>query len=247
MYKRIIPCLDIKGTKVVKGVNFNNIVNLGNVVKLSEEYSREGADEIVALNIAKEKISFFSRTVKKISKKIFVPLTVGGNIIDINDVKLLFGSGADKICLNSTLYYNPSLVKEIKLIYGSQCIVASIDVKKKEREWFVYINGGKTNIGYNVSEWIKKNEENGIGEILLTSIDKDGNKKGYDYELYRKVSRITNLPIIASGGAGGINDILRLFKKTKVNSALAAGIFHKKDVSLKEVKKIINKYFRIRK
>ncbi|UOQ27884.1 Imidazole glycerol phosphate synthase cyclase subunit [Candidatus Vidania fulgoroideae] len=246
MYKRIIPCLDIKGKNVVKGVKFNNIVSFGSAVEISENYFKKGADEIVILNIAKEKISCFFKTVKKISKKIFVPLTVGGNILDINDVKLLFNSGADKVCLNSTLYYNPSLIKEIKSIYGSQCIVASMDVKKKGREWFVYINGSRTNTGYNIFEWIKKNEKNGVGEILLTSIDKDGNKKGYDYNLYKKVSKITNLPIIASGGAGSVNDILKLFKKTKINSALAAGIFHRKDVSLKKAKKIISKYFRIR-
>ncbi|UOQ33103.1 Imidazole glycerol phosphate synthase cyclase subunit [Candidatus Vidania fulgoroideae] len=243
MYKRIIPCLDIKGEKVVKGLEFKSITNVGNALNLSKRYYKEGADEIVILNISKEKIEKFSNFIKSISKNIFIPLSVGGNILNIEDVKKMFKSGADKVCLNSTLYYNPSLVKEIKFLYGSQCIVASIDVKKKNRKWNVFVDGGKTDIKCDVFSWIKKNEKNGIGEILLTSIDKDGKKKGYDYKLYKKVYKKTKLPIIASGGAGNFNDILKLFKETGLNSALAAGIFHKNKKNFKIIKNRLKKYF----
>lgn len=237
MFKRIIPCLDIKNGNVVKGKKFKNISILGNIFKLSEKYYNEGADEIILLNISKENINIFSKIVKKVSKKVFVPITVGGNIQKIEDVKKLFNCGADKICLNSTLYYNPNLVSEIKFLYGSQCIVASIDVKKNCKKWKVYVNGGKTDTGFFLKKWIIKNEKKGIGEILLTSIDKDGKKKGYDYKLYKSITKITNIPVIASGGAGKAKDFIKLFKKTKINAALAASVFHKNKIIIKKLKK----------
>ncbi|MGX7583090.1 imidazole glycerol phosphate synthase subunit HisF [Candidatus Vidania fulgoroideorum] len=245
MYKRIIPCLDIYKNMVVKGKNFKNMKVIGNIIDLAKKYYKEGADEIVFLNIEKEKIKDFSKIIKKISKSIFVPMTVGGNIKNIDDVKKMFSSGADKICLNSTLYYNSNLVSEIKFLYGSQCIVASIDVKKKKKNWIVYINGAKISIGYDIKNWIEIHEKNGVGELLVTSINRDGKKKGYDLKLYKEICKITNLPVIASGGARNVKSIKKVFEKTNVNAALAASIFHIKNVNIKDIKtKIITKNVR---
>ncbi|XAO72493.1 MAG: HisA/HisF-related TIM barrel protein [Candidatus Vidania fulgoroideorum] len=244
IFKRIISCLDVSNNYVVKGRKFKNLYKCGSPLKLAIEYSKN-SDEIVYLNINKEKIYKIKEIIKKISKNINIPLIVGGNINTIKDVKLIFENGADKVAFNSTIYYNKKLIKKINKRYGSQAIIASIDVKKINEKWIVYINGGKKNTKINIKDWIKIQNKNGIGEYLITNIDRDGTNKGYDKKLIKKIN--IDKSIIFSGGGGNINTIKDVFKKTKTNTILLASILHKKKTTIKKIKEKIKNNFFIRK
>ncbi|MGX7589323.1 imidazole glycerol phosphate synthase subunit HisF [Candidatus Vidania fulgoroideorum] len=245
IYKRIIACLDVKNNKVVKGTRFVKIKKFCSPLLLSKKYNKEKIDEIIFLNINKEKINKICFLIKKISKNISVPLTYGGNINNMNEVNDLFKSGADKLSFNSTLYYNKKIINKIKNRYGTQSIVASIDVKKKKNKWIVYIDGGKKNTKIELLDWVKIQIENGIGELLVTSIDKDGTNSGYDIKMIKSLKKI-NVPIIASGGGGLKDTIIDLFKNTLANSALLASVLHKGTIKVFEIKNNIKKFFFIR-
>lgn len=243
---RIIPCLDVKNGKVVKGIHFKNLRYAGDPVKLAKWYSDQGADEIVFLDITAtiEKRKTILEVVKKTAQNVFVPLTVGGGVRSLEDISQLLNSGADKVAINTAAVKNPQLVKEAAKIFGSQCIVVAIDAKLVQsgkfivhsKKWEVYINAGTTPTGIDVIEWAKNVEQLGAGEILLTSIDADGTKKGYDIELTKSVVDAVSIPVIASGGAGKIEHFVEVVKKTNVSAVLAASVFHYKNCSIKKVK-----------
>ncbi|MGX7585907.1 HisA/HisF-related TIM barrel protein [Candidatus Vidania fulgoroideorum] len=233
---RIIACLDIIGKKVCKGICFNNVKKLNNAYKLASRYYLQGADEIVILNIKKKKISSLLSLLKLISSKVFVPIIFGGNINSIRDAKQLFRSGTDKICFNSTLFRKPSLIKKLSNIYGKQSLLASIDVRFHNGNWYIYIDGGSKNTNVRLDNWILSGGTKYIGELIVTSIDRDGTQKGYDIDLIRHVSSISNINIIASGGAGSVEDIKALYNKTTVKSALIASFLHIRGISIKEIK-----------
>ncbi|MGX7576900.1 HisA/HisF-related TIM barrel protein [Candidatus Vidania fulgoroideorum] len=239
MIKRIIACLDVFKDNVVKGIKFKKIKIIGNIYKFINKYKT--ADEIVYLNINKEKIKNISFIIKNIFCKI--PLIIGGNIKNLKDVNILFKSGADKISLNSTLYYNPNLIKKICKIYGKQSIICSIDVKKKNLDWFVYINGGKKNTKISILDWIKIHLKY-AGEFLITSINRDGTNKGYDICLINFLLKNFKINIIASGGGGGVNTIKKCLRYC--NAALLASILHKNKLTIFKIKKNLEKFFYIR-
>ncbi len=241
---RLIPCLDVANGRVVKGVNFINIRDAGDPVELACLYSDEGADELVFLDIKatienrKTLIDLVSRTAKAVK----IPFTVGGGINSIDSINNLLRAGADKISLNSSAVNNPELIKNSVEKFGSQCVVIAIDARKKvsqENKWEVYINGGRVNTGIDVISWAKKVESLGAGEILLTSMDGDGTQKGYDLSLNKSVSDAVNIPIIASGGAGSLNDIYEVFTKGNASAALLASLLHDKVLTLKEIKSFL--------
>ena len=241
---RLIPCLDVANGRVVKGVNFINLRDAGDPVELAYLYSDEGADELVFLDIKatlenrKTLIDLVSRTAKTVN----IPFTVGGGINSIDSINALLRAGADKVSLNSSAVSNPELIKESSKKFGSQCIVIAIDARKKINQtkgWEVYINGGRLNTGIDVITWSKKVEELGAGEILLTSMDGDGTQKGYDLELNKCVSESVNIPVIASGGAGSLNDIYEVFTKGRASAALLASLLHDKILTIKEIKSFL--------
>jgi len=238
---RLIPCLDVANGRVVKGINFINIRDAGDPVELGSLYSDQGADELVFLDIKatfenrKTLIDLVSRTAKTVK----IPFTVGGGIKSIDSINDLLRAGADKVSLNSAAVSNPRLIKDSSEKFGSQCIVIAIDARKKinqDNKWEVYINGGRINTGIDVISWSKKVEELGAGEILLTSMDGDGTQKGYDLELNKSVSESVNIPVIASGGAGSLNDIYEVFTKGGASAALLASLLHDKILTIKEIK-----------
>jgi len=241
--KRIIPCLDVKEGQVVKGKGFTNLKYAGNPVKLARKYYEEGADELVFLDITAsyEKRKTMADLVEKAAKRIFIPLTVGGGISAIEDIRNLLNAGADKVSINTAAIYNPNLIKEAAEKFGRQCIVAAIDAKKVGAKWEVFVNGGRQAAGLDAVKWAKKVQKLGAGEILLTSMDKDGTKEGYDLDLTRKISESVNIPIIASGGAGSLESISQVFNRGKADAALAASIFHYKKYSIMEVKEYLLK------
>ena len=243
---RLIPCLDVANGRVVKGINFINLRDAGDPVELACLYSDEGADELVFLDIKatfenrKTLIDLVSRTAKSVK----IPFTVGGGINSIDSINDLLRAGADKVSLNSSAVKNPRLIKESSEKFGSQCIVIAIDAKRnisKNNKWEVYINGGRINTGIDVISWSKKVEEFGAGEILLTSMDGDGTQKGYDLELNKRVSEAVNIPVIASGGAGSLNDIFEVFTKGGASAALLASLLHDKILSIAEIKSYLIK------
>ncbi len=236
--KRIIPCLDVKNGQVVKGNGFVNLKYAGDPVNLARKYYNGGADELVFLDITAsyEKRKIIIDLVEKVAKQIFIPFTVGGGISSIDDIRDLLKAGADKVSINTAAVKNPSLIKEAAGKFGSQCIVVAIDAKKIGSNWKVFIKGGKQQTNLDAIEWSKKAEKSGAGEILLTSIDKDGTKEGYDLSLTRKVSESANIPVIASGGAGSLESIGKVLKEGKADAALAASIFHYNRFSIKETK-----------
>ena len=236
--KRIIPCLDVKNGKVVKGIGFGNLKYAGNAVQLSKKYYEDGADELVFLDITAsfEKRKTIIPLVKKIAREIFIPFTVGGGIAALEDIRNLLNAGADKVSINTSAVNNPNLIKKASEIFGSQCIVVAIDAKKANGDWKVFIEGGRKDAGLDAIKWAKKAQSLGAGEILLTSIDKDGTKEGYDLELTRKISESVNIPVISSGGANDLKSILEVFKKGKADAALAASVFHYNKYSIAEVK-----------
>lgn len=238
--KRIIPCLDVRNGKVVKGINFVGIKEVGNPVELGEYYYKQGADEIVFLDITAthEGRGIMESVVQQVAERIFIPFTVGGGLKDIDDIKRILRAGADKVSLNSSAVKNKKLIKEGAYYFGKQCIVLAVDAKKKfdNSGWNVFINGGRIDTGIDVIKWIEEATKLCAGEILLTSMDSDGTKNGFDLELTRKVSEVTNVPVIASGGGGSLKDFENVFIEGKAHAALAASLFHYGELSIKEVK-----------
>ena len=226
--KRIIPCFDVKEGRIVKGVNFVNLRDAGDPVETAELYDRDGADEIVFLDItaSHEKRRIIIDVVRRTAERIFVPLTVGGGIRDIDDIRDLLNAGADKVSINTAAVQDPELVRRASLRFGCQCIVVAVDAKRTGASWEVYIHGGRTPTGIDALEWARTVQRKGAGEILLTSMDCDGTCDGYDIELTRRFSETVDIPIIASGGAGSPEHILRVLTEGKADAALAASIFH---------------------
>ncbi|CAM3510519.1 imidazole glycerol phosphate synthase subunit HisF [Paenibacillus lupini] len=238
--KRIIPCLDVKDGRVVKGVNFVNLRDAGDPVELASTYDQEGADELVFLDISAsvEGRATMIEVVKRTAGEITIPFTVGGGISHVDDMKRLLRAGADKIAINTAAVLNPSLVSDGARKFGSQCIVVAIDAKYNEAwgEWEVFTHGGRKETGIKVLEWAKEIERLGAGEILLTSMDADGTKDGFDLKLTRAVSDSVSIPVIASGGAGRIEHFSDVFEKGHADAGLAATIFHYKEMTIREVK-----------
>lgn len=241
--RRIIPCLDIDKGRVVKGVNFVNLRDAGDPIKNAKFYENEGADELVFLDITAsvERRSTTIDLVKRISRVVFMPFTVGGGVNSVADIRKLLLAGAEKVSLNTAAVKNPRLLEEASKVFGSQCIVVAIDAKSKGRGWEVYINGGRTPTGWDALEWAKKAQKLGAGEILLTSMDYDGTKDGFDIKLTKAISGAVKIPVIASGGAGKIKDFLDVFKKTKATAGLAASIFHYREISIKKIKSYLGR------
>lgn len=241
--KRIIPCLDVKNGRVVKGTKFVNLRDAGDPVEIGERYSVEEADELVFLDITashenrKAQIELISRT----ASNVFIPLTVGGGIETVEDINILLRAGADKVSINTKAVENPDLIKNASEAFGAQCIVCAIDAKRKEDNsgWEVYIYGGRKPTGIDAIEWAKKAEELGVGEILLTSMDCDGTKDGYDIELTRNVAESVNVPIIASGGAGELQHLVDVIKEGKADAVLAASIFHYREFTIQQAKQYL--------
>lgn len=237
--KRIIPCLDIKDGRTVKGVNFEGLRDAGDPVELARRYSDEGADELVFLDITatKEKRKTLVDLVKKIALEINIPFTVGGGISSINEIADLLHAGADKVSLNSAIVKNPDLINEASRQFGSQCIVAAVDAKRTGDHWTVFIAGGSKNTGKDALEWIQEAEERGAGEILLTSMDRDGTKEGFDLELLKEVNKFLTIPVIASGGAGTKQHCIDAIKTGHADAVLAASIFHFQEIAIEDLKK----------
>ena len=236
--KRIIPCLDVKNGKVVKGTNFKNLKEVGDPVDLAIKYYNEGADELCFLDITAsiENRKTMLDIVKKVANNIFIPFTVGGGIKTIEDIQLLLKNGADKVTFCTEAVKNPEIIKQAAEKFGSQCIVVSLDVKKNNEYWELYIYGGKESTGIEALAFAKQCEKLGAGEILLNSLDKDGMKRGYDLEITRLISESVNIPVIASSGAGSLEQIYQAFAKGEADAALAASIFHYDKYSIKDVK-----------
>lgn len=239
--KRIIPCLDVKDGQVVKGIHFVGLKEVGDPVTLAKKYYVDGADELVFLDISAtvEKRKTMVDVVRRVAKEIFIPFTVGGGISTIEDVHAMLMAGADKVSLNSAAIRNPSLIEEASKRFGNQCIVLAVDAKKRADNtgWNVYVEGGRKDTGIDCMEWILKGVSLGAGEILLTSMDADGTKDGFDLELYKAVSRIVNVPVIASGGCGKLEDFKSALEVS--DAALAASIFHYEESSVQNVKKYL--------
>ena len=240
--KRIIPCLDIKDGQTVKGINFENLRNAGDPVELGAEYSRQGADELVFLDIAAthEKRKTFAELVKRIAEHLNIPFTVGGGIYELSDVDRLLNSGADKVSINSAAIKNPELIGEISQHFGSQVCTVAIDAKFENGEWICYLNGGRIPTDRKLFEWAKEAQERGAGEILFTSMDHDGVKQGFPNDALCVLSEQLNIPVIASGGAGTMEHFYDAFTIGKADAALAASIFHFKEVSIPELKQYLH-------
>lgn len=237
--KRIIPCLDVKGGRVVKGVNFVNLIDAGDPVKVAKAYSDAGADEVVFLDItaSSDERNIILDIVERTASEVFIPLTVGGGIRSIEDIRNILNAGADKISMNSAAIKDPNLINQGAERFGNQCIVVAIDAKRKAEDHFeVYIHGGRIPTGINAVSWAIEAEKRGAGEILLTSMDRDGTKSGYDLELTRTISEAVHIPVIASGGAGTKAHFASAFNEGKADAALAASLFHFKELEIKELK-----------
>ena len=237
--KRIIPCLDVRDGKVVKGINFVGIKEVGDPVELAKQYSDSGADEIVFLDItaSHEGRATMLDVVRRTAEVVFVPLTVGGGIRTIDAVRDTLRAGSDKVGINSAAVRNPELINEAAKLFGRQCIVAAVDAKRvDDGSWHVVINGGRIDTGKDLLEWVQELEERGAGEILLTSMDADGTKAGYDLEMTKAVCDLVNIPVIASGGAGSVDDFADVFAATGCDAALAASLFHYGELTIDEVK-----------
>ena len=237
--KRIIPCLDVKNGRVVKGVNFQGLSDVNDPVELGRYYSENGADELVFYDItaSSEGRKLFTDILRKVASTIFIPLTVGGGINTLEDFERVLAAGADKVSVNSGVIKNPKLIEEAAKRYGDQCVVLSVDAKRVDGTYHVFAKGGREDTGMDALAWIKRGVDMGAGEIVLNSIDTDGVKKGFDLEMLADVSEIANVPIIASGGAGGMADFVTLFKTLpKVDAGLAASIFHFGEVRISDLK-----------
>ena len=241
--KRIIPCLDIKDSRTVKGVNFVDLIDAGDPVELAKIYSKIGADELVFLDITatKEDRRTFAKLVKEIAKNINIPFTVGGGIKTVEDVDILLKSGADKVSVNSFAVKNPDFINELASKFGSQCVVVAIDAKYEYNDWYVYLVGGRVKTEIKLFDWAKEVENRGAGEILFTSMDHDGTKNGFSNKALSKLSNMLKIPVIASGGAGKIEHFIDVFNKGCADAALAASVFHFNEIDIKTLKKELNK------
>jgi cyclase len=239
--KRIIPCLDIKDGKTVKGINFENIIDAGDPVELAKRYVAEGADELVFLDITAsvEKRKTLVDLVERIAQEINIPFTVGGGINSIDDVSAVIKAGADKVSINTSAVNRPELISEISQQFGSQCVVVAIDTKFIDGEWIVFIHGGRTATKFRAIDWAKKAEQLGAGEILLTSMNHDGTKSGFALDITNAIASAVNIPVIASGGAGEKVHFKEVFEKTKASAALAASIFHFETIPIPELKQYL--------
>ena len=243
--KRIIPCLDVNNGRVVKGVNFVNLIDAGDPVEIAAAYDKAGADEVVFLDITASSDNRATKVdlVRRGAEKVFIPFTVGGGIRTVEDFKAILREGADKVAVNSAAIMNPSLICEAADKFGSQCVVVAIDAKRRAdgSGWNIYKNGGRVDMGIDAVEWAVKANQLGAGEILLTSMDCDGTKNGYDNELTRIVSEHVSIPVIASGGAGSLEHFRDAFVEGKADAALAASLFHFKELEISEVKEYLQK------
>lgn len=241
--KRIIPCLDVKDGRVVKGINFVNLIDAGDPVLCAEAYDKAGADELVFLDItaSSDARNTVTDMVKRVAERVFIPFTVGGGIRTAEDFRTILNAGADKVSVNSAAIKNPDLIREAAEKFGSQCVVCAIDAKHRSdgTGWDVYLNGGRVNTGLDALEWAKKAEELGAGEILLTSMDCDGTKAGYDLELTKAVSESVKIPVIASGGAGEMSHFLDALTIGKADAVLAASLFHFKEIEICDLKRYL--------
>ena len=239
--KRIIPCLDIKNGRTVKGVNFVDLKDAGDPVELAKKYAETGADELVFLDISatEERRTTLIDLVRKVAAAINIPFTVGGGISSVADVDVLLRNGADKISINSSAVKNPDLINEIAAKYGSQCVVVAIDAKQIDGDWVVHLVGGKVPTELNLFDWAKEVEQRGAGEILFTSMNNDGTKNGFANEALSKLSEIVNIPIIASGGAGNMEHFAETFINGKADAALAASVFHYQEIEIPILKQFL--------
>lgn len=240
--KRIIPCLDIKDGKTVKGVRFQSLKEAGDPVKLAMLYAKEGADELCFLDInaTQENRKTLVSLVHKIANYLYIPFTIGGGITSLEDVERLLSAGADKISVNTAAVKNPKFINDLVERFGSQCIVLAIDIQVKKNEWWVYINGGRIKTSYKAIDWAKEAVDRGVGEILLTSMNSDGTKKGFSIGITRTFSEKLSIPIIASGGAGSMEDFSEIFKTGKADAALAASVFHSGEVEIPTLKNYLS-------
>ena len=241
--KRIIPCLDVKNGRVVKGVNFVNLIDAGDPVECAKVYDKAGADELVFLDItaSSDGRDTVLDMVERVAREIFIPFTVGGGIRTAEDFRNILKAGADKVAVNSAAIKNPQLISEAADKFGSQCVVCAIDAKRRAdgSGWDVYLNGGRVNTGIDALEWARDAEKLGAGEILLTSMDADGTKKGYDLELTRRISENANIPVIASGGAGTLEHFYDAFTLGNADACLAASLFHFREIEICDLKKYL--------
>jgi imidazole glycerol-phosphate synthase subunit HisF len=241
--KRIIPCLDIKDGRTVKGTNFINLRDAGDPVELGAEYARQGADELVFLDITatNEKRKTLSELVSRIAHHINIPFTVGGGISSVEDVRVLLQNGADKISVNTSAFKRPELINELAREFGSQCVVLAIDTKQEEDgEWYVYLNGGRVKTDRKCMDWAREGVSRGAGEILLTSMNHDGTKAGFSKDITGKLARELPVPVIASGGAGTMEHFTEVFKDADADAALAASIFHFREISIPDLKQYLH-------
>jgi cyclase len=242
--KRIIPCLDVDAGRVVKGKRFVELRDAGDPVKMAQRYDREGADELVFLDItaSAEKRQILLDVVRQTAEQVFIPLTVGGGIRTLNDIRTLLKAGADKVSLNTIAVMEPKIIAQGAKRFGAQCVVVAIDAKRRTSGsgWDVYIYGGRKNTGRDVVKWAKQVERSGAGEILLTSMDSDGMREGYDVALLKAVSQAVRIPVIASGGAGRKEHFLRAFKQGQADAALAASLFHYEELGINELKRYLH-------
>ncbi len=241
--KRIIPCLDVKNGRVVKGINFVNLTDAGDPVECAKAYNAAGADELVFLDItaSSDARDTVVDMVEAVAREVFIPFTVGGGIRTVGDFRKILNAGADKVAVNSAAIKRPELISEAAAVFGSQCVVCAIDAKRKSDNtgWEVYLNGGRVNTGIDALSWAKEAENLGAGEILLTSMDRDGTKAGYDLELTRAVSQNAGIPVIASGGAGTMGHFLNAFRDGRADAVLAASLFHFKEIEIMDLKRYL--------
>jgi cyclase len=239
--KRIIPCLDIKNGRTVKGVNFEGLIDAGDPVDLAKRYALEGADELVFLDITATVESRATRTqwVGEVAQQLNIPFTVGGGISSVEDAAEVLAAGADKVSLNSAAFNRPQLINEIAQRYGNQCVVVAVDVKLIGNTYTIFLSGGRKNTGTDALEWIKEAVDRGAGEILLTSMNADGTKAGFDLALCKAVAECVNVPVIASGGAGCVQDFEDVFTQTSIDAALAASVFHFGEIAIPDLKKAL--------
>lgn len=240
--KRIIPCLDVKDGRVVKGVNFVNLTDVGDPVDSARAYYEAGCDELVFLDITATSDNRETTVdmVRRVADQVFIPFTVGGGIRSVEDMNKMLKAGADKVAVNSSALANPQLIADCAQKFGNQCVVAAIDAKKMaDGSWHVFVAGGRKDTGMDLIQWAQEVVALGAGEILLTSMDKDGTKSGFDLEMLNRVAEVVDVPIIASGGAGNIEDIVEVFEKTTATGALAASIFHFGEVNISETKQVL--------
>lgn len=242
--KRIIPCLDIKNGRTVKGINFEGLRDAGDPVELAKRYADEGADELVFLDITatQEKRRTLVDLVKRIALELDIPFTVGGGIGSLQEIEELLHAGADKVSLNSAIVRDPGFINRAADRFGSQCIVAAVDAKRTNGSWKVFIAGGTIDTGMDAIEWMKEVERRGAGEILLTSMDRDGTKKGFDIELLNRANSVVSIPVIASGGAGSVEHCIEAIEEGQADAVLAASIFHFQEIEIKELKEMLDKH-----